>query len=260
MEGLAGYGMIGSWPGQGEALGNLLRDHGLNYTSLELCAGVPGSIEGVETIRTAASDGETLREFVEAMRERGIVTQIILLNANGPEQMALAESTSLFQDWLDFIEELGPELLLILAIAEPADTEFQRGLIQACQEQLGDAGFTIVGNGFGGRGDDPITEGWTYIEHHWCEPWDAGSVRPAPEFINNTDCSPMLNLTPSQTEELACSALSVGAYFLIYELGHEEARPDIIAAIGGCIPEEGLEVPAIIGQGEGVNRFQSGII
>jgi len=250
MEGLAGYGLIGSWPGKGEVLGNLLRTHGLNYTSLELCAGTPGSIEGDEVIRTAAGNGEELLAFVTAMREREIVTEIVLLNANGPEQMA--QPPSFFQDWLDFIETLGPELLMILAISEPADEPDQREKSQLCTDQLGGAGFTIVGNGFGGRGD-PMTEGWAFTEWHWCEPWDEGSISEyLPPFISNTDCSPMLELTPSEAGELACAALAVGAYFLIYELRIEDPREDVIAAIGECIPEGGLEIPAIIGTGGGV--------
>ncbi len=256
MEGLAGYGLIGSWPGKGEVLGNLLRDHGLNYTSLELCAGTPGSIEGDEVIRTASENGEELRAFVEAMRERGIVTEIILLNANGPEQMAMP--FSFFQAWLDFIEELGPELLMVLAVSEPADTSEQRAMFDATLEQLGGAGFTIVGNGFGGRGDPP--DGVTFTEWHWCESWVGEIGGYPPPFISNTDCSPMLELEPSVAGELACAALEAGAYFLIYELRIEDPREDVIAAIGDCIPEGGLEVPAIIGSGAVENRFQPGII
>jgi hypothetical protein len=259
MDGLAGYGLIGAWPGQGEALGNLLRDHRLNYTSLELCAGVPGSIPGEEVIRTASGNGAEVTAFVTAMRAREIVTEIVLLNANGPDQMAAAASGSFYQDWLDFLEALGPERLMILAISEPQDTALQRELSQRCTDQLGAAGFTIVGNGFGGRGD-PITEGWTLTEWHHCAMWTDIIGDFLPPFVSNSDCRPLIGLAPSAAGELACAAMGVGAYFLIYELDVAGPRPDVIVAIGACIPEGGLEIPAIIGTGAVTTAFLPGIV
>lgn len=244
---LIGYGMIGTWDGQGVPLGDALAGAGLNYTEIELNAGLSDGVTHLENLRTAAEDGPALVAFVDAMRARNVVTAILIANWNGAE--ARAQDTAWFQAWLTVILGLGPELVVVEGVTEPDNADPKAILWQQMtQDQLGGA-FTLMANGGGGRGD-PLVPGWTLLDYHWCEDWEQSTVL-LPPVVNTTDCSPMLNLTPSHAGSLISHAVAAGAYALIYDLTHTSLDGDVITAIGAALPPEGIEIPAFIGAGGG---------
>lgn len=236
---LIGYGMIGTWDGQGVALGNPMAAAGLNYTEVEMNA---GPIATGEHLRTAAGSGADLTAFVTAMRARGIVTAILLANWNGPE--VRAQSDGWLQAWIDVIVAMGPQLIAVEAVTEPdnANTKAVRWQ-QMVQTQLGGT-FVVMANGAGGRGE-PIIPGWTLKDWHWCEDWEQSTIKP-PRASNTTDCTPMLDLTPSHAASLIAHAVAARAYALIYGLNDLTPNLGVISAIGGVLPPEGLTFPPFI--------------
>jgi hypothetical protein len=225
---LIGYGLVNNWflidPDQ---LGKLLSRNGLTLTEIEYVAWFDDEGRKGLSIRT---DVEAAKRFVTIMRRYSITTLISVVNWNC-EVPRKASNEWFLKQVQEIIDQIGPDLVLLLPISEPDDSKKAKEWQETARSEWPGK---IVLNGPGGRGLPEHTRKMDFLDWHWCKDFDPAMVLAqlsGIEVINNTDCGPVINPGPLRAGLMTLAALGKKAHFLVYDFDGSKIDEPVIHAM-----------------------------
>lgn len=232
---LLGYGLPNAWhQTDPTVLGDALVQAGLGLTVVEAIPwftkrGSGCKHDGGLSDRQFAS---LLHAFVGAMRERGIITIVMGVNANNCKVRA-EWTTAEFEALDNSIQALGPLLVWYLPINEPWAGGPILGEWNSLSRKSWTGTFLVADKGRNNATGLPFfSVPFDFVTQNACndEAAYAGLESGLPVIVT-TDCTGTLNPGPERVAGLAAAARASGAPLLIYDFWGTSPDLDVIEAL-----------------------------
>lgn len=155
-----------------------------------------------------------LRDAANVMRTVGGTLFVTASNWNGTDDRA--EPESVFRDRINgLIQTVGPGNVWLVGVSEPDGSVASLRNQRIAREMWPG---TLVANGLGGRGSDPVG-GATVLDWHYCSVEDLLANVSRGDRLHSSDCSPALasNWSELEVREATKRALRFASKLILYD-------------------------------------------
>ena len=232
---LLGYGLPNAWhEGDPAVLGDALVRAGLGLTVVEAIPWFTKRGPGCKH-DGGLSDQQfpsELHEFVGAMRERGILTIVMGVNANNCK-VRTSWTTAEFQALDRSVQSLGPSLVWYLPINEPWAIGSMAGGWNSLARKTWTGTFLVADKGRNNATGLPFfSVPFDFVTVNACNDDAAlAALASGLPVLVTTDCTGTLNPGPERAAGLAAAARASGAPLLIYDFRGTEPDLAVIEAL-----------------------------